>query len=72
MTHDTVIFEAMRLDMKSGEDAWIGRMGTRKAILRDGYLVDAASLCYCPYEWIDDHGYVDLELVRKHPLLIAM
>jgi hypothetical protein len=21
---------------------------------------------YCPHQWIDDRGYVDLELSRKH------
>jgi hypothetical protein len=29
------------------------------------------SLCYCPYEWIDDRGCVDIELGRKPPLLMA-
>ncbi|MGA7808509.1 hypothetical protein [Bradyrhizobium sp.] len=72
MTHDTAIFDAMRFDMTSGENVWTGQMGTRQAILRDGYRVDTVSLCYCPHEWIDDRGYVDPELVRKHPLLIAI
>ena len=72
MPHYTEIFDAMHFDMTSGENVWTGRMGTREAILRDGYEVDVMSLCYCPYDWIDDRGYVDIELARKHPVLMAV
>jgi len=47
-------------------------LGTRKAITRDGFEIDAASIAFCPHEWINNSGYVDLELVRKHPLILAV
>jgi hypothetical protein len=67
MTNDTAVFDAMRFDIRAGEDIWTGRAGTRETINRDGYRVDPMSLKYCPREWIDASGYVDLELSRKHP-----
>lgn len=67
VTNDTVVYDAVRLDPKSGEQEWIGRMGTREAITRDGLVLDAASIAYCPHEWIGGSGYVDLELVRRFP-----
>lgn len=72
MTNDTAVFDAMRLDPNSGEKEWIGRIGTRAAITRDGFEIDPASLGYCPHEWLDESGYVDLELSRKFPLMLAL
>ncbi|WP_426424893.1 hypothetical protein [Bradyrhizobium genosp. A] len=72
MTNDTAVFDAMRLDPTTGEKEWIGRMGTRSAIARDGLEIDQASLGYCPHEWLDPTGYVDLELARQFPLMLAV
>lgn len=72
MINDTAVFDAMCLNADSGEKGWVGHMGTREAIKRDGLEIDAASLAYCPHEWINNEGYVDLDLVRKHPLLVAL
>jgi hypothetical protein len=67
MTNDKAVFDAMRFDIRAGQDIWSRRTGTREAINRDGYRIDPMSLRYCPHEWIDDRGYVDLELSREHP-----
>ncbi|MDH6263566.1 hypothetical protein [Bradyrhizobium sp. BR13661] len=72
MTNDTAVFNAVRLDPITGEKEWIGRMGTRTAIARDGLVVDPTSLGYCPHEWLEASGYVDLDLVRKFPHGIAV
>lgn len=61
----------MRPDPKNGEREWAGRMGTRDAIRRDGLEIDTASVAFCPLEWINSAGYVDIELVRKFPLMLA-
>jgi hypothetical protein len=66
MTNDTEISDAMRLDRRTGESHWTGRTGTPHAIHRDGYTIDPLSRAYCPHEWIDEHGYVDLKLVLNH------
>lgn len=71
MTNDTAVFDAMRRDPDNGERVWAG-LGTREAIRRDGLEIDAASLAFCPHEWINSIGYVDLELVRKFPLFLAL
>lgn len=71
MTNDTAVFDAMRPDPKNGEREWAGRMGTRDAIRRDGLEIDTASVTFCPLEWINSAGYVDIELVRKFPLMLA-
>lgn len=47
-------------------------MGTRDAIRRDSLEIDPASLAFCPHEWINGTGYVDIELVRKFPLMLAL
>ncbi len=72
MTNDTAVFDALRLNANSGEKDWVGRTGTREAIRRDGLAIDAASLAFCPHEWINEAGYVDLELVRRFPLMLAL
>lgn len=68
MKNDTPVFEAIRSDIQAGEDVWTGIMGTREAIQRDGFAVDKHSLSYCPHEWLNSRGYIDLDLVRRHPL----
>ena len=72
VTNDTPVFNAMLLDPDSGEKHWDGKLGTREAIKRDGMQVDAASLSYCPHEWINGAGYVDLNLVRRFPRMLAL
>jgi hypothetical protein len=67
VTNDTEVFDAMRVDVMTGETEWTKRTGTRDAIHRDGFVIDPISQKYCPREWIDDRGYVDLELSRRHP-----
>ncbi|MBR0828177.1 hypothetical protein JQ596_21810 [Bradyrhizobium manausense] len=72
MTNDTAVFDALCFDPQLGEKVSTGRMGTRQAIARDGLDIDADTLAYCPHEWIDASGYVDLELARKyrHPIVL--
>ena len=72
MTNDTAVFDAMRPDRESGEREWAGRMGTLDAIRRDGLEIDTPSLAFCPHEWINSAGYVDIEVVRKFPLMLAL
>lgn len=72
MTNDTAVFDAMRLDPNSGEREWAGRLGTREAIFRDGLAPDPASLAFCPHEWINPEGYVDIDLVRRAPRLFPL
>lgn len=72
MMNDTAVFDALRVDPNTGAEEWTGRTGTRQAITRDGFVVDAASLAYCPHEWLDEAGYVDPGLARKHPYNLAL
>ena len=67
MTNDTQVFYAMRVDQVAGKFEPVGRAGTVEAIRRDGFQIDPMSENWCPHEWLDEHGYVDLELARKHP-----
>jgi hypothetical protein len=67
MENDTKVFYAMRANGLTGEMEPVGRAGTIEAIHRDGFKIDPMSENYCPHEWLDDRGYVDLELARKHP-----
>ncbi|WP_354229868.1 hypothetical protein [Bradyrhizobium sp. F1.4.3] len=66
------MFDAVCLDPNNGRQEWTGRLGTREAIRRDGFEIDTASLAFCPHEWINSVGYVDIELVRKFPLMLAL
>ena len=72
MTNDTPVYDAVQFGPDSENQGAIGRIGTREAIRRDGLQFDAASRAFCPHEWIDSSGYVDLELVRKFPLMLAL
>jgi hypothetical protein len=67
MKNDTAVFAAMRFDALAGKNVWTGLTGTRQAIRRDGYCIDPLSLNFCPHQWIDSQGYVDLEFVRDAP-----
>jgi hypothetical protein len=67
MKNDTAVFAAMRFDPQTGQSVWVGLTGTRQAIRRDGYCIDPMSLNFCPHEWIDSRGYLDLEFVRDAP-----
>jgi hypothetical protein len=68
MANDTAVFDAMRIDVSSGENIWTGLIGTREAIRRDGYCVEPISLRFCPHEWIDSRGYVSRDLTPNAPL----
>jgi hypothetical protein len=72
VTNDTAVYDAVRIDPINGGAEWAGRMGTRNAIARDGLTIDTASLAYCPHEWLNESGYVDLECVRSSPRLFAL
>jgi hypothetical protein len=72
MKNDTPVFDAMRFDANVGQDVWTGFTGTREAIQRDGFAIDKASLSYCPHEWLNSRGYIELELVRKHSHHVAV
>ena len=67
MTNDVAVYDAICPDPANGEDAWIDRMGTREAIVRNGLTIDPHSLAFCPHEWIDESGYVNLKLVQQSP-----
>jgi hypothetical protein len=67
ITNDTEVFDAMRFDAVSGDMVWTGRVGTREAIRREKLAVDPGSWKFCPHQWLDDRGFVDRDLSRKHP-----
>jgi hypothetical protein len=67
ITNDTEVFDAMRFDVVSGDMVWTGREGTREAIRREKLAVDQLSWKSCPHQWLDERGFVDRELSRKHP-----
>lgn len=62
------VFDGMELDPESGEAVWTGVTGTRKALERDGLMIDLKAAAYCPAEWLDEHGYLDAKRARRHPL----
>lgn len=72
MTNDIAVFDALRFDPHEGEKIATGKIGTREAILRDGLLVDPSTLAYCPHQWIDGSGYLDLDLTRQFPYALAL
>ena len=72
MTNDTAVYDAFGVDPTDGNKQLLGRMGTRRAIMRDGLTIDPASLAYCPNEWLDERGYVDIERVREFPLTFML
>jgi hypothetical protein len=68
MKNDTAVFAAMRFDSNIGGNVWTGLRGTREALLRDGFSIDPIAMVFCPHEWIDSKGYVDLDLAQSTPL----
>ncbi len=66
MSNDTVVFDAVRFNIRTGNEVWTGRIGTPEAIRRDGLLI-GGDLRYCPHEWLDSRGYVDPELAQRYP-----
>ena len=61
------VFDVMEVDPDSGKAVWTGVTGTRTALRRDGFTVDPKIATYCPTDWLDERGYLDAELARKHP-----
>ena len=72
VTNDTAVFDALRFDPREGERIATGRIGTREAIVRDGLLIDPSTLAYCPHQWIDASGYLNLDLTRQFPYSLAL
>jgi hypothetical protein len=66
--NDTEVFYAVRENPATGERIPVNRTGTRQAIHRDGMFIDPMSWAFCPHQWLDGDGYVDLELSELHPL----
>lgn len=58
------VFDVMRLDPPTGHVVWTGLTGTRTALKRDGFEIDATRTAYCPSEWLDERGDLDSELAR--------
>lgn len=67
ITNDTEVFDAMRFDRVTGDMVWTGQVGTREAIRREKLAVDPVSWMFCPHQWLNDRGFLDLELSRRHP-----
>lgn len=72
MANDTAVYDTVRIDPINGVADWAGRIGTRRAIVRDGLAIDPAWRAYCPHEWLNENGCVDLERVRNFPLMLAL
>jgi hypothetical protein len=61
MMNDTAVFAAMLFDPQTGENV-------SPAPVRYGYSINPISLNFCPHEWIDSRGYVDLDFAGNAPL----
>ncbi|MDA9430218.1 hypothetical protein [Bradyrhizobium sp. CCBAU 51627] len=61
------VFDVMDVDPTSGEAIWTGLTGTRTALQRDGFMIHPKVGAYCPTDWLDERGYLDAELARRHP-----
>lgn len=61
------VFDVMHVDPTTERTVWTGLTGTRAALMRDGHIIDLKSMSYCPRDWLDEHGYVDVNLARTHP-----
>jgi hypothetical protein len=61
------VFDVIRVDPDTGAAIWTGLTGTRAALERDGFSVDEKSPILCPRDWLNDSGYLDVELAREHP-----
>lgn len=61
------VFDVIRVDPDTGRAVWTGLTGTRAALERDGFSVDQRSINLCPRDWVNDSGYLDVDLAREHP-----
>lgn len=61
------VFDIMHVEPATGASVRTGLTGTRTAPERDGHLIDPKAIAYCPTDWIDERGYLDAELARRHP-----
>jgi hypothetical protein len=60
------VFDVMEVN-PSGQAIWTGLTGTRTALERDGFMIHPKAGAYCPADWLDERGYLDVELARRHP-----
>ena len=67
MLNKIAVFDVIRVDPTTGRAVWTGLTGTRAALERDGFTIDPTSMCYCPSNWLDARGYLDVELARTYP-----
>lgn len=67
MLNFTEVFDALRVDPTTGHAVRTGLTGTRTALERDGFMIDPKAMSYCPSDWLDERGYLDAELARRHP-----
>lgn len=72
LTNYTAVYEALRGDPTNGGKEWAGSMGTRRSLARDSLRIDLPSLAYRRHDWIKEAGYVDIELVRNFPSMVAL
>ncbi|MCG2645794.1 MULTISPECIES: hypothetical protein [Bradyrhizobium] len=72
MTNDAAMCDALCGGPNDGSREWLGRMGTRRAIKRNGLTVDPVSSAYCLREWLSESGYVDIHPVRWSTLLLML
>jgi hypothetical protein len=61
------VFDVQQVDPATGQAVWTGLTGTQTALKRDGFTLQPKAMAYCPREWLDERGYLDAELARKHP-----
>ena len=65
MTNDTAVFDAVRLNIRTGSEVWTGRIGTPEAIRRDGLLI-GGELRYCPHEcWRVYYGDINAGMISQ-------
>ncbi|MGX9425375.1 MULTISPECIES: hypothetical protein [Bradyrhizobium] len=60
------VFDGMKVDPTSSEVVRTGMTGTRRALQRDGLMIDPKAAAYCPTEWLDERGYLDAKRARRH------
>jgi hypothetical protein len=61
------VFDIMHVEPATGALVWIGLTDTRTGFERDRHLIDPKAMAYCPADWIDERGYLDAGLARRHP-----
>ncbi|WP_245502450.1 hypothetical protein [Bradyrhizobium betae] len=66
MLNFTKVYDVMEVDPDTGKAVWTGITGTRAALQRDRFTIDPKVATYCPTDWVDERGYLDAELARKH------